>query len=333
MSNSKTSNLNLSIVVPFFNEEENVEPVYQSLMETLSTLDSTFEIIFVNDGSTDATFAKMQGLPSSHLKLINLRRNAGQTAAMMAGIDHARGEIIIPMDGDGQNDPKDIPLLLAKIAEGYDVVSGWRKNRQDRTITRKLPSIIANKIISYISGVKLRDYGCSLKAYKKDVIKGVKLYGEMHRFVPIYASWMGGKITEIPVRHHARTRGKSKYGLNRTFKVVLDLILVKFLDRYLTKPIHLFGGLGFLSMLLGTIFALYAFYLKIFVGTSFILTPLPLLTALCFLTGITSILMGLLAELVVRTYFESQNKDIYLIDGQNQEAVNDQVTSTQAANN
>ncbi len=323
MSKLKIDSPRLSIIIPFFNEEENVEPVYQSLMETLTKLDSTFEVILVDDGSTDATFTKMQELdPSSpHLKLIKLKRNAGQTAAMMAGIDYAHGEIIIPMDGDGQNDPKDIPLLLEKIAEGFDVVSGWRKNRQDRAITRKLPSIIANKIISYISGVKLRDYGCSLKAYKKDVIKGVKLYGEMHRFVPIYASWMGGKITEIPVRHHARTRGQSKYGLNRTFKVVLDLILVKFLDRYLTKPIHLFGGFGFLSLFVGILAGIYAVYLKFFAGISFIQTPLPLLTALCFLTGITSILMGLLAELVVRTYFESQNKDIYLLDQTDKTAI------------
>ncbi len=306
----------ISVVIPFFNEEENIAPVHQSLLATLTTLNKTFEIIFVNDGSTDQSLAKMQELALTDLalKVINLKRNYGQTAAMMAGIDHAQGDVIIPMDGDGQNDPQDIPRLLEKLEEGFDVVSGWRKNRQDRAITRKLPSMLANKLISYISGVKLRDYGCSLKAYKRTVIKGVKLYGEMHRFVPIYASWLGGKITEIPVRHHPRTKGQSKYGLNRTFKVFLDLILVKFLARYLTKPIHLFGGFGLLSLLAGIVFAVTALYLKLCIGVSFILTPLPLLTVLCLLTGVLSILLGLLAELVVRTYFESQNKSIYMIE-------------------
>jgi len=232
---------------------------------------------------------------------------------MMAGIDHASGDTIIPMDGDLQNDPADIHRLLEKLEEGYECVSGWRKNRQDGELKRNLPSRIANRLISWISGVHLHDYGCSLKAYHKDVIKGVKLYGEMHRFIPIYASWSGARVTEIPVTHHARLFGKSKYGLERVAKVVLDLIVVKFLSKYATKPIYVFGGFGLMSIFISGLAGAYALYLKIFEHVSFILTPLPLLMVMSFITGVMSILMGLLAELVMRTWYESQGKSVYLV--------------------
>jgi len=232
---------------------------------------------------------------------------------MMAGIDCAAGDIIVPMDGDLQNDPADIRRLIEKLDEGYDVVSGWRKDRQDSPIKRNLPSRIANCLISMISGVQLRDYGCSLKAYRRDVIKGVKLYGEMHRFIPIYASWQGARVTEVAVAHYPRIHGKSKYGLERVGKVLLDLLVVKFLDKYATKPIYVFGGFGFLNIGISVMAGIYAVFLKFFEQTSFIMTPLPLLFVMTLITGILSILMGLLAELVMRTYYESQDKSVYLI--------------------
>ena len=241
------------------------------------------------------------------------RKNFGQTAAMSAGIDYATGDVIIPMDGDRQNDPKDIPVLLAKLDEGYDVVSGWRKDRKDNAIKRNLPSRIANGLISKISGVHLHDYGCSLKAYKRDVIKDVRLYGEMHRFIPVYANWMGGKVTEIPVRHHPRIHGVSKYGIGRTFKVVLDLIVIKFLQNYAQKSIHVFGGFGLISFLCAIISTIAMFYYKLFGNKSFIQTPLPMLVVFFFLVGIILVMMGILAEMQNRTYYESQGKKVYLV--------------------
>ncbi|HEY8386529.1 MAG TPA: glycosyltransferase, partial [Porticoccaceae bacterium] len=233
--------------------------------------------------------------------------------AMMAGFDHARGEIIIPMDGDLQNDPTDIPRLIAKIHEGYDVVSGWRRQRKDAAISRNLPSRLANSLISKLSGVALHDYGCSLKAYRRSILEGVKLYGEMHRFIPIYASWNGAKVTEIEVAHHPRTAGQSKYGLERIFKVILDLLVVKFLYRYANKPMYVFGGFGILAMLAGFCSGLWAVSLKLFADKPFVETPLPLLTVFLAVTGILSILMGLQAEILNRTYHESQSKPIYRI--------------------
>jgi len=229
----------------------------------------------------------------------------------MAGIDHASGDTIVTIDADLQSDPEDIPILLNKLDEGADVVSGWRKDRQDAPLRRNFVSRIANSLISRISGVRLHDYGCTLKAYRREVLGGMRLYGEMHRFVPVYASWMGAKVVELPVRHHARRFGKSKYGLNRTLKVVLDLMVVKFFSRYLVKPIYVFGGFGLWSILGGVAVISYALYLKFFEATSLIQTPLPVLAAMLFLIGITSILMGLLAEIVVRTYFESQGLNSY----------------------
>lgn len=305
----------ISVVIPIYNEEDNIPLLHAKLAAELPGLGHEFEVILVNDGSTDASQARLADVAraDARFKVINLRKNFGQTAAMMAGIDHARGDIIVPMDGDLQNDPADIRRLLDKLAEGYEVVSGWRKDRQDGELRRNLPSRIANRLISVISGVHLHDYGCSLKAYHKDVIKGVKLYGEMHRFIPIYASWHGARVTEIPVTHHARMHGTSKYGLERVAKVVLDLIVVKFLSKYATKPIYVFGGFGLMSILVSGVAGAYALYLKVFENVAFILTPLPLLFVMAFITGVMSILMGLLAELVMRTYYESQGKSVYLV--------------------
>lgn len=305
----------ISIVIPLYNERDNVLLLRDRLAEELPRLGCGFEVVLVDDGSADGTDCLLAEVArqDSRFKVVTLRRNYGQTAAMMAGIDFAQGAIIVPMDGDLQNDPADIRHLLARLDEGFDVVSGWRKDRKDATLRRNLPSRIANWLISRISGVHLHDYGCTLKAYRRDAIKGVKLYGEMHRFIPIYAKWMGASVTELPVTHHPRRHGKSKYGLGRTVKVVLDLIVVKFLAKYATKPIYVFGGFGLLTIAGGVVATVLAVYLKYARGVSFILTPLPLLAAMGLITGIMSILMGLLAELMIRTYFESQGKAVYLV--------------------
>ena len=305
----------LSIVIPVYNEQDNVFPLHERIGAALRDLRDEFEVILVNDGSNDLTEANLRTVAAKdpRFKVVNFRRNFGQTAAMMAGIDFASGDIIVGLDGDLQNDPADIPKLLDKLAEGYDVVSGWRVNRKDAALKRNLPSRIANWLISTISGIHLHDYGCSLKAYKKHVVKGVKLYGEMHRFIPIYASWQGGKVAEIPVDHHPRIHGSSKYGLERVIKVLLDLMVVKFLASYANKPIYVFGGFGLLSIGFSFVAGLVALYLKFFSGISFVSTPLPLLVVLAFITGVMSILMGLIAEIIMRTYYESQGKTVYLV--------------------
>lgn len=305
----------ISITISVYNEEDNLFILYDKLINTLSTMECTYEIIFVNDGSTDTSAEKLNELSerNSRVKVIHFTRNFGQTAAMMAGFDHAIGEIIIPMDADLQNDPADIPHLIAKLNEGYDVCSGWRKERKDSPLKKVMVSKIANKLVSKISGVRLKDYGCTLKAYRKNVIKGVKLYGEMHRFIPVYASWEGAKITELPVKHHPRIHGHSKYGLERTFKVLLDLIVITFLDNYAKKPIYIFGGAGLLCGLLSIGSLSYATWLKLVHNISFILTPLPVLSAMTMLAAFMCILMGLLAEMIMRTYYETQQKSIYLI--------------------
>jgi glycosyltransferase involved in cell wall biosynthesis len=305
----------LSILIPIYNEEPNIPVLMQRLFAVLDGLPHSFEVLAVDDGSLDGSFAALEAEAARRpeLKVIRFRRNYGQTAAMMAGIDYAAGQILISIDADLQNDPADIPLLLAKLNEGYDVVSGWRKDRQDARFRRTMISRAANRLISRISGVKLNDYGCTLKAYRRHIIKDVKLYGEMHRFIPIYAKWMGGRVTEIPVRHYARTRGVSKYGLERVVKVVLDMIVVKFLDRYFVKPIYVFGGVGLASIALSLVVLAVMIWLRLFEGVSMIQTPLPLLAALLFLVGTTSILMGLLAEMMVRTYFESQHRSAYIV--------------------
>ena len=307
-------NLAISVVIPVFNEEANVGELHSRLS---SVLGNDVEFIFVDDGSSDRTPEKLEDIARAdgRVRLIRFRRNFGQTAALSAGIDHARGRIIVPMDGDLQNDPKDIPRLLAKLDEGYDVVSGWRIHRQD-PLHKRLPSIVANRLISWISGVRLHDYGCSLKAYRRDVVKEVKLYGEMHRFVPIYASWQGARVAELPVDHHPRTHGKSKYGIERTIKVVLDLIVVKFLASYATKPIYVFGGFGLFSLFMSVVCFAAMLYFKLSpepVHRDFVETPLPLVFVMLMLVGCLSLLLGLVAELTVRTYYESQGKRTYLI--------------------
>ena len=305
----------ISVTVPIFNEVESIITLHERVSIVLRSIGRPWELILINDGSADGSAAVLDQVAAAdpNVKVIHLRRNFGQTAAMMAGIDFARGDIIIPMDGDLQNDPMDIPRLLAKLDEGYDVVSGWRKGRKDAKLTRNFPSWLANRLISFISGVHLHDYGCSLKAYHKSVIKDVKLYGEMHRFIPIYASWQGARVAEIPVTHHSRQFGKSKYGLERTIKVLLDLIVIKFLATFAQKPMYIFGSVGLLSLAVSVISGVFALYLKFGHQISFIQTPLPLLFVLTAITGIMCILMGLLAELLTRTYHESQDKAIYAV--------------------
>lgn len=305
----------LSLFLPVLDEEENLRPMHAKIKSALDALGKTAEVIFVDDGSTDKSLSILKEIAAEddRVRVVALRRNYGQTAAMSAGIDAARGEILIPMDADLQNDPADIARLLDKLNEGYDVVSGWRKNRQDKLVSRKIPSQIANRIISMIGGVPLHDYGCSLKAYRRDVLQDVKLYGEMHRFIPIYASWAGARVTEIPVDHHARTMGKSKYGISRTVKVIFDLITIKFMASYQTKPLYVFGSFGLIAFILSIVSGIWAVALKIMHGTSFILTPLPLITIVMLAISVQFFLMGLLAELLVRTYHESQDKAIYAV--------------------
>ncbi len=308
----------VSVFLPVLNEEPNLLPLHEKLDAALGQLGRSAEIIYVDDGSTDGSLEVLRNIArlDARVRVVALRRNYGQTAAMAAGIHAARGEVLIPMDADLQNDPADIARLLAKLDEGYDVVSGWRKNRQDRLITRKIPSMIANRIISWIGGVPLHDYGCSLKAYRRESLEDVNLYGEMHRFIPIYASWAGARVTEIPVEHHARTMGKSKYGLSRTVKVVFDLMTIKFMASYQTKPLYVFGWVGLLTLAFSLFCALLAFLMKFADWphhADFIQTPLPVLAMVMLVLGIQLFLMGLLAEVQVRTYHESQSKAIYAV--------------------
>lgn len=312
----------ISLFLPVLNEEDNLRPMHRKISDALAGLDKRAEVIFVDDGSTDKSLSILKEIAAedARVRVISLRRNYGQTAAMSAGIDAAKGEILIPMDADLQNDPKDIARLLEKLDEGFDVVSGWRKNRQDKLVSRKIPSQIANKIISWIGDVHLHDYGCSLKAYRRDVLQDVKLYGEMHRFIPIYASWAGARVTEIPVDHHARTMGKSKYGISRTVKVIFDLMTIKFMAEYHTKPIYVFGSFGMIAFLSSIFTGLYAVFLKFadrlgFAAhqADFVETPLPVLTIVMFAISVQFFLMGLLAEMLVRTYHESQDKPIYAV--------------------
>jgi glycosyltransferase involved in cell wall biosynthesis len=309
------SALDLSIVIPAYNEEESATPLYEKLTTVLVRQNRPYEIIFVNDGSSDRTFQVLSGIADKdkRVKVINFRRNFGQTAAMVAGFDFASGKIIIPMDGDLQNDPEDIPLFVTKLEEGYDVVSGWRKNRQDKEIIRKIFSRVANRLIASITDVKLHDSGCSMKAYRAEVLKGTRLYGEMHRFIPALANLMGAKICEVEVRHHARQFGKSKYGLKRTVKVVLDLITVKFLAEFSTKPLYVFGGIGAILLSVGFLAGAETIWERYFFHTYVHNNPFILLAVFLASLGINFILMGLLAEIIMRTYYESQNKPIYHI--------------------
>lgn len=306
----------ISLTIPVYNEREALAPLFERVCTVMNRHGEPWEIIFVNDGSTDGSGDVLDALAGGHpeVKVVHFRRNFGQTAAMMAGFDYATGETIIPMDGDGQNDPEDIPRMLAKLDEGYEVCSGWRKDRQDNALQRNLPSILANKLISAVSGVPLHDFGCSLKAYRAEVIKGVRLYGEMHRFLPIYAKWHGARIAELPVNHFARKSGKSKYGFERVLKVLMDLVTVKFLDKYMLKPMYLFGFWGLVFFVGSVLFTLWTLYMRTR-GYFFTSTPLPMMAVFSFMTGMICVLMGLLAEMITRTFHESQNKSIYLVRG------------------
>jgi glycosyltransferase involved in cell wall biosynthesis len=305
----------ISVVIPLYNEVENIELLYQQLKPVLEALDKTYEIVLIDDGSTDGTFLILKRLQAAdpRLRVVRLRRNFGQSAAFSAGFDLASGQVIVTMDGDLQNDAADIPLLLAKVEEGFDVVSGWRIKRQDVFLTRRLPSMIANALISKVTRVRLHDYGCSLKAYRSEVLKNVRLYGELHRFIPALASWMGIQVAEVPVEHHARKFGRSKYGLRRTFRVILDLLTVKFLLDYATRPIQIFGLGGMLSLTIGTALGIYLVILRLVYHQGLRDRPLLLLVILLIVLGVQLITMGLLGEMVVRTYHETQSKPIYMI--------------------
>lgn len=307
----------LSIMVPLYNEDGNVVALLDRIEAVMSSIGRSYEVVLVDDGSTDGTVALVKKAVAKrpYLRAVFFRRNSGQTAALAAAIDYSRGDILIPLDGDLQNDPADIPLLLDKLAEGYDVVSGWRKNRKDTFLTRTLPSKIANGLISFISGVKLHDYGCTLKAYRREVIKPVVLVGEMHRFIPILASWQGARVTEVAVNHHPRVSGQSKYGLTRTFKVVLDLLTIKFMGSFLTKPIYAFGGAGAGLLALSFLLALYTLWEKFFeVPTVWVhRNPVFMLAIFFAMAGLQLIMMGLLGELLTRIYFASSHTTPYVV--------------------
>jgi len=314
-SSNPEEGVDVSLVIPLYNEIENIRTLHEAILPVLSSLDKDTEIIYVDDGSTDGTFEQLQKIQSSDSSVwvIQLRRNFGQAAAFSAGFDFARGNVIITMDGDLQNDPDDIPLLIEKIDQGYDIVSGWRVKRKDNFITRRLPSMIANSIISWVTGVKLHDYGCSLKAYREEVVKNIRLYGELHRFIPAIASWMGIRVAEVPVNHFPRRYGRSKYGLGRTLRVILDLITVKFMLNYATRPLQIFGLAGMASFLAGLVISGYLTILRLFYGESLSDRPILLLGVLLIMLGVQLVLMGLLGELIVRTYHESQDKPIYAV--------------------
>ena len=307
--------MDLSLVIPIYNEEENVPLLYAAVIAALKDLTLSWEMILVDDGSRDGSLAeleKLAALDPARVRVIALRRNFGQTAAIAAGIDHSTGAIVILMDADLQNDPVDIPMMLEKLDEGYDVISGWRKERQD-TLSRRLPSQLANGLISYVTGVHLHDYGCTLKAYRREVLTGFRLYGEMHRFIPVYANSVGARMLEVEVHHHARRFGKAKYGLERTIKVVLDLFTVKFLTSYASKPIYLFGGVGFAMFFVAMLLWIYLFIRRVIfldpIGTS----PILMVAAVTLIMSFQAILLGLIAELQVRTYHESQDKRTYTV--------------------
>ncbi len=307
--------LDISVVIPVYNEVQNVKPLYYSIKEVIEGLNKVFEIVFIDDGSNDGTCEVLKALADDepNVKVIRFRRNYGQTAAMAAGFDHASGDIVVTLDGDMQNDPTDIPMLIDKLDDGYDVVSGWRKNRKDNVLIRNIPSIIANKIISKMTGTQLHDYGCSLKVYTKDIAKALSLYGEMHRFIPALASIEGANIVEVPVKHHARKFGESKYNILKTFKVVLDLITVVFFRKFITRPLHMFGRLGMLFFAIGSLAGFYLIIDKFIFGMDIGSRPLLILTVLLVMMGVQLISSGILAEIMIRTYYESQNKTIYRV--------------------
>jgi len=306
----------LSLIIPVYNEEANLPLLYDSIKKTLEPLQPNWEVIFVDDGSNDRSLDVLKLIVEKdpgHARAVAFRRNFGQTAAITAGIDHAQGDTIVLLDADMQNDPGDIPMLLAKLDEGYDLVSGWRKNRKDNRLTRTIPSNLANGLISWVTGVHLHDYGCMLKAYRRDALEGFRLYGEMHRFIPVFAHSVGARITEIPVRHHHRKFGKANYGLERILKVILDLFTVIFLLNYSHKPMRLFGGAGMLLITGGGFLLFYLFIRRMLENIPVLGSPLFLLGVMFFILGFQSILMGLIAELLARTYHESQAKPTYTV--------------------
>ncbi|HBX68779.1 MAG TPA: glycosyltransferase [Chloroflexi bacterium] len=308
--------MRLSVVIPVYNEEESLDMLHEALYQALGEQSYPWQVVFVDDGSRDGSLAVLEQYAADdpeHIIVVTFRRNFGQTAAIAAGIDHAEGEIIVLMDADMQNDPADIPMMLDKIEEGYDVVSGWRVKRQDTFITRTLPSRMANGLISRVTGVELHDYGCTLKAYRREVLTGFRLYGEMHRFIPAYAGYVGAKIVEVPVRHHPRRYGKAKYGLERTLKVVLDLFTVKFLISYSHKPIYLFGGAGMSLAAASSVMLLFLLVRRLWFQVSVFDSPLFIVSVMFMIMGFQSILMGLIAELQVRTYHEAQSKPTYTL--------------------
>lgn len=328
MTETHAATIDLSVLVPVYNETDNVEPLHAELDAVLSPSGKSYELIFVDDGSTDGTQAKLEAIQRrdpEHVRVAFLRRNCGQTAALSAALDLARGRVLVPIDGDLQNDPTDIPRLLERLDQGFDVVSGWRKQRQDKWLTRRVPSQLANALIARLSRVHLHDFGCTLKAYRREVLAGVRLYGEMHRFIPIFAVWQGGRVTEMEVHHRPRIAGKTKYGLARTFNVVLDLVLIRFLMRYGQRPLHFFGGFGLWAFALAFVCMLGMLYFKYVFPwpalwwdpelppKSFIQTPLPSLSVMFALAGGMSLLMGIQSELIMRTYYESQSKTTYLL--------------------
>lgn len=305
----------LSLLIPLYNEEENLEPLLERVSSVMDGLGRSYEVVLVDDGSTDATpdMLRREAARRPHLRVVLFRRNAGQTAALAASIEHARGDILIPLDGDLQNDPADIPKLLQKLEEGYDVASGWRRHRRDPFVTRILPSKMANALISVISGVKLHDYGCTLKAYRREVLSSQQLIGEMHRFIPILASWQGAKVAEVEVTHHPRTRGTSKYGLGRTFKVVLDLLTIKFMGSFLTKPIYAFGGAGAGLIALSGLLFFYTLWEKLVDDVWVHRNPVFLIGIFFALAGLQLVMMGLLGELLIRVYFSSSGNTPYFV--------------------
>ncbi|RJR41809.1 MAG: glycosyltransferase [Desulfobacteraceae bacterium] len=305
----------ISVVIPVHNEKENLPKLYQDLTAALESTGESYEIIWINDGSNDGSEEMLNAIAKEDrcVKVIHFKRNFGQTAAIMAGIDHSSGDVLVTIDGDNQNDPADIERLIEKLREGYDVVSGWRKDRKDGKVLRIWPSKVANWVISKISGTELHDYGCTLKAYRRDVLNEVKLYGEMHRFIPVYARWQGARVVEMIVNHHERSCGKSHYTLSRTSGVILDLLLIKFMDRYSRNPIHLFGGFGLLNFVMAFLSSALMVYYKFWGGKTFIETPLPIFSIFFLLIGVTSIFIGILAEILMRTYYESQRKKPYSI--------------------
>ena len=306
----------LSVVIPVYNEEESLQGLYEALQDALRSLDRPWEVILIDDGSTDGSYRVMKELHARdrRFRAIRFRRNFGQTAALAAGFDHARGDVVVTMDADLQNDPHDIPMLLATMeAGGYDVVSGWRVKRRDALLTRRLPSVIANWLISRITGVHLHDYGCSLKAYRSQVTRNIHLYGELHRFVPALANWMGVTVKEVPVQHHPRRHGRSKYNLSRVPRVILDLLTVSFLVNYAARPMQVFGLMGMAVGAGGFVLAAYLTALKVFRGATLSQRPLLWLAILCIIVGLQFVSMGLLGELVIRTYYEAQHKPIYAV--------------------